>query len=373
MQANSTYEWNVKSDCGSETSPASSNATFTTQGAPVCGDASGLAAGSITASSASLSWSAGGNASSYEVRYRAVGGAWATSTTSSTSMNLSGLAEETTYNWEVKTICSFGESATTSGSNFTTLESTPPPANYCTSQGNSTADEWIASVQVGNLNNNSGNNSGYADFTSTVFTAAAGANQNLTLTPGFASGGLFGSSSYPEYWRIWIDYNHDGDFSDAGELAFDAGGTSTSAVTGSFSINASALLGETRMRIAMKYNAAPSPCEAFGYGEVEDYTINIIAGSAFAVNENDGSISSAEATVLTPSNLELYPNPTSGMVNIVSDATGTVVVLDMTGAIVSSTTLNKQTRLHLGHLAKGVYMVQLNMGHKKELRKIVIN
>jgi hypothetical protein len=32
----------------------------------------------------------------------------------------------------------------------------------------------------------------------------------------------------------------------------------------------------TRMRVSMKYNAYPTPCETFTYGEVEDYTANII-------------------------------------------------------------------------------------------------
>jgi hypothetical protein len=30
----------------------------------------------------------------------------------------------------------------------------------------------------------------------------------------------------------------------------------------------------------MKYNGIPTPCEAISYGEVEDYTVNIVAGAA---------------------------------------------------------------------------------------------
>jgi hypothetical protein len=29
------------------------------------------------------------------------------------------------------------------------------------------------------------------------------------------------------------------------------------------------------MRVSMKYNGIPTPCEAISYGEVEDYTVNI--------------------------------------------------------------------------------------------------
>jgi hypothetical protein len=34
------------------------------------------------------------------------------------------------------------------------------------------------------------------------------------------------------------------------------------------------------MRVSMKYNAVATQCESFQYGEVEDYTVNIIAGTA---------------------------------------------------------------------------------------------
>jgi hypothetical protein len=34
------------------------------------------------------------------------------------------------------------------------------------------------------------------------------------------------------------------------------------------------------MRVSMKYNGIPTPCEAISYGEVEDYTVNIVAGAA---------------------------------------------------------------------------------------------
>jgi hypothetical protein len=49
----------------------------------------------------------------------------------------------------------------------------------------------------------------------------------------------------------------------------------TTPVTGSFTIPATATDGATRMRVSMKYNAIPTSCEAFSYGEVEDYTVNL--------------------------------------------------------------------------------------------------
>ncbi|MCK4761635.1 MAG: PKD domain-containing protein [Candidatus Aminicenantes bacterium] len=139
------------------------------------------------------------------------------------------------------------------------------PISYCASQGNDYSYEWIAGVNVGDIANSSGA-AGYTDFTSITGSLTAGANAGVSLTPGFAS------SSYSEYWIIWIDYNADGDFTDSGEQVFSGNGTST--VSGSFTVQAGAS-GITRMRVSMKYNAAPTSCETFTYGEVEDYTVNI--------------------------------------------------------------------------------------------------
>jgi PKD repeat protein len=147
--------------------------------------------------------------------------------------------------------------------NYITVTDTP---DYCTSSGNSQGYEWIAGVQVGGLNNPSGA-SGYTDFTSLTANMTKGASVSVALTPGFAS------SSYTEYWKIWIDYNKDGDFDDAGEEVFSGSGSSV--VSGSFTVPTSASSGTTRMRVSMRYGGTPPSCGTFTYGEVEDYTANI--------------------------------------------------------------------------------------------------
>jgi len=137
---------------------------------------------------------------------------------------------------------------------------------YCTASGNNQNYEWIAGVGVGSINNSSGK-SGYTDFTSISTNLTKGGSVSVSLTPGFQS------SSYTEYWRIFIDYNGDGDFADTGETVFSKTGSST--VTGSFTVPTSASTGITRMRVIMRYGAYASSCGTFTYGEVEDYSVNI--------------------------------------------------------------------------------------------------
>jgi PKD repeat protein len=139
---------------------------------------------------------------------------------------------------------------------------------YCASQGTNFSMEWIERVQVDTLDNTSGA-AGYTDFTSITCYLDAGNTVNVSLTPGFSG------STYTEYWKIWIDYNGDHDFEDAGEEVFSGFGSST--VSGSFTV-ASGVDIVTRMRVSMKYAGYPTPCETFTYGEVEDYTADIIPG-----------------------------------------------------------------------------------------------
>jgi PKD repeat protein/C-terminal processing protease CtpA/Prc len=139
--------------------------------------------------------------------------------------------------------------------------------NYCVSRGNNTSSEWINKVSLGTFSKTSGANGGYGDFRSPAIEVESGLTYNLTLTPGFKN------KTRAEYWRVWIDYNQDGDFTDAGEQVFIANGTKTT-VYGNIVIPAG-ITGETGMRVSMKYNAAPTACEQFTYGEVEDYTLSI--------------------------------------------------------------------------------------------------
>lgn len=141
---------------------------------------------------------------------------------------------------------------------------------YCTSLGVNSAYEWIQSVSINDVSNISGNNFGYADFSALTAELASGEIVNFTLTPGYIS-----ATAYPEYFSIWIDYNNDLDFDDVGENVYNSGSV-TSGVSGSFYVPAAAN-GETKMRIAMKYNAEATSCELFSYGEVEDYSVNIIS------------------------------------------------------------------------------------------------
>ena len=221
-----------------------------------------LVSSNITQSTFTLSWTASTDnigVTGYDIYQN--GTLKGSSTT--TSYNVTGLAASTTYSFTVKAKDAAGNvSAASTAKSVTT---TAAVASYCTSQGSNYSYEWISKVVIGTFTNTS-TAAGYTDFTSKTITLAAGSSYSVSLTPGFAS------SSYNEYWKIWIDYNNDKDFDDANELAFDGGALLSTVETGTLVVPSTAS-GTTRMRVSMKYNAAQTACETFSYGEVEDYTV----------------------------------------------------------------------------------------------------
>lgn len=143
---------------------------------------------------------------------------------------------------------------------------------YCSLRADQPWWQWIQKVQVGNFVQYS-SKEGYADFTTKLVELAQGNTYPIELVPGFTW------EQYDEYWKVWIDFNQDGDFTDAGETVFSGNGTTSQ--IGSISIPSSARTGLTRMRIAMRNGEYADPCASFTYGEVEDYTVMLKNSAPF--------------------------------------------------------------------------------------------
>jgi hypothetical protein len=131
LSQESTYQWRVSSLCGTGTSTTTESQFTTGASCPV---PIGLQTGSITKTSANLTWTAVTGASTYEVEYRSIGSTtwlpWA-SGISANQIELTGLLEGTGYEWRVRASCSaeFGNYAQ---AQFTTAITCLPPSNLQT-------------------------------------------------------------------------------------------------------------------------------------------------------------------------------------------------------------------------------------------------
>ncbi len=227
----------------------------------------------------------------------------------------------------------------------TVTDSVTVKLEYCTSQGNSNSYEWIAAIKVGDFVNNS-EASSYSDFTSK--TVPAYDSVEVTLTPGFAG------SSYGENWKVWIDFNIDGDFEDENEEVYR--GSGSSAVSGMLNIPKEYYGTTTRMRVGMKYGSYPGSCEAFSYGEVEDYTVSIGKPESDVVEEALTVENTASKTEIM-----VYPNPAKESLNIAITGNihnATISLLDVSGRLVDTYNMNTELKtISVDKLQRGMYML----------------
>ncbi|MEM6631460.1 MAG: fibronectin type III domain-containing protein [Bacteroidota bacterium] len=129
LTPNTTYEWQVRSNCTANQSDWVSGPDFQTLETP-CPLPVNLAVSSLSSTSAGLTWDPVAEATYYDIRYRVVGETvWNEDSTLGTSFTLTELTPESSYEWQVRTVCSENASEWASGPNFQTPIVCPPPVN----------------------------------------------------------------------------------------------------------------------------------------------------------------------------------------------------------------------------------------------------
>lgn len=280
LQRCTDYEFQIKTYCGEDILDYSGSRTFKTDGC--CEAPVPIIVTDLTEFSATVSWPSVLAADQYILRFRESGtDTWEEITTALTTVPLTGLNTCTNYEYQVSLNCSDDRTASSDIFTFNTLGcGVCQEADYCNPGTYDASGEWIARVNLGTLNNESVSNDGYGFFSDLQ---APYIEQNGTydilLKPGFSE------QSYSEYFLVWIDFNQDGVFASE-ELVYDPGMTTRDSLIGQITIPENAKLGNTRMRIAMRFQQASSPCAQFGgniFGEVEDYCLEIIPATNCAL------------------------------------------------------------------------------------------
>ena len=76
-------------------------------------------------------------------------------------------------------------------------------------------------------------------------------------------------------FNIWVDWNDDLDFDDAGEEVYNSGAFITN-IAASFPVPQTAAVGQHRMRIRNNFfSSNPSACGTITSGETEDYILEV--------------------------------------------------------------------------------------------------
>lgn len=272
-----------------------------------------------------------------------------------------GEAEVTAYVYATNNYLAHSESITISISGPT----------YCSSQGNNPTEEYIYRFQLNTIDNASGIPSGYSDYTAISTDLQQGGQYLITVTPRWTG------YVYYEAYAAWIDYNNDGDFMDSGELVFEQYPTADNIVGGTFTIPPYTRLGSTRIRVSMKYGGTPTSCEAFAYGEVEDYTVNITPQQQFWSRSTDDTdvIEGDDETRGDGSGsarVTLYPNPARDylIVKLEGARMKDYIIMNLNGQIVMSGTLNNR-KIDVSKLSSELYILEFKDGEKRVTQKFI--
>lgn len=182
----------------------------------------------------------------------------------------------------IYTLCDEGNQCVTATVNVTVNLGACVPTSNSTNSGNT---RYITNVtltgQSTNINNNSGDNSGYANFTS-LPAADLYLGGTYPLSVSIGSNIALNSSNHRSGWTAYIDFNQDGTF-DMTEKVYDSNGSGGEETTYPFparniTIPSNALSGNTVMRVGSRlYWSSGNPCgnNDAQPEEFEDYKISI--------------------------------------------------------------------------------------------------
>ena len=141
-------------------------------------------------------------------------------------------------------------------------------------------------------------------------------------------------------------------FADAGETV--ATGSGTGAITKTFSIPLASGTGPTRMRVKMQYGSAPSSsCGTISFGEVEDYSVNILPAiiklpdTAIAASGSEDA-ATKRIELSNGASVAILPNPvTAGNAKVVyaPDGNGPVSLklIDLSGRVLKTVSMGNKT------------------------------
>lgn len=197
-------------------------------------------------------------------------------------------------------------------------------------------------------------------FTDITGTMRQGETYEIILEGFTGSDGI-----WENFFTVFIDWNQNNVFRDVGEMfeigsLFNSTGTDGNQLIGSITVPEDADLGTTVMRVLKAYPNSPiDPCASYGYGQVEDYSINIepLLGKEDFFNRK----------------ISYYPNPIEDVMNIESDSPLVkLVIYDVSGKVIYEAMPNlDKVQMDLSFLASGIYLAKVMTDKEVQTIKII--
>lgn len=309
-----------------------------------------------------ITWAATAGAESYKIKVGTTPGAsnvyiGTVFNTSFTPLSTSVFPQNTLLYATVTPTNALGDATGCQEISFTTGAN--PFAPYCGPLTAKLGVYPISNVVMSDMTNSSSTTVntglGQENFTNKIATVTRGTSYPITLTGTGVGTNRFG-------FTVFIDWNQNGSFTDAGESYFVtsdfAGATgNTVTVNKSIAVPATAALGNTRMRVKYQFNSSTtsvraelsSPCTDLSQGQAEDYTILV-----------QNVLGTSDVNADNKMNISVYPNPFKDILKIsdIKDVKS-IAVTDVSGRQIKM--LKPSTELNLSDLNSGLYLISLHM------------
>lgn len=315
-----------------------------------CAIPSGLSAGSITQTSATLSWSAVSGATSYNLQWKlASSSTWTTvSGLTSTSYALSGLTASTSYNYQVQAVCSSGNSSYSAAASFTTA-GTGCTDNYETNNTRQTAKAITVGTAI-TAKIGTATDKDYFKFSNTT------ANRNVKV----------------DLTNLPLDYD-------------------LKLYRGSTQVDVSENPNTDPEQVIYNNTQAVATYTAYVYGYNGAFNNSVcytllatLSSSSFRSDgTTDGQVEQIEIPVVFENaGFGLFPNPASQQLTVEvpmeNEADVTVSIMDPSGKVAAQQhrTLGKgdnRMLFDVSNMPDGIYFVQVRNGTETHTRKLVKN
>ncbi|MDF0718896.1 fibronectin type III domain-containing protein [Kaistella sp. PBT33-4] len=305
---------------------------------PACDRPDNLAVTGFTANSVSLAWVAPVVTSpqNYTVYYSTSNVAPTASTVLdvNNSLTVSGLSAtvpalnaNTTYYFWVRSNCA--------GSDVSTWTNTVVSGytGYCIPATGTTTTRYVETITttggMTNLNYSASSYTPYVDQSANTFSTYPSGTINYSIDA---------STTSSTYYYIWVDWNNDLDFEDAGEKVLGTGSVATA--VGALTIPSTTPLGTYRVRVAAATASTIGACGTPANGSYVDFTLVVvaptgcIAPSNFTVSNETSNTAQVSwtASVTPPANgYEVY-------YSTVNTAPTAATILDASNSVASTTT-----------------------------------
>ena len=142
---------------------------------------------------------------------------------------------------------------------------------YCTPTGGASSTTYYL--------NNITTNAAWTNinYTANTYTAYVNSNMTATTSPGNnvnISLASSGGSTY--YYRVWVDWNNDGVFTNAAPELVLSNASYAATLAGTIPVPATTALGNYRVRTSSSFSGVVTPCGPAPYGNYVDFTLSVV-------------------------------------------------------------------------------------------------